>query len=321
MTRLLVLVLVALATTTAHANDVGAIAVGEVPLGNRAGVAGAVEEVARDAGWTLAAGDIPVKEAMAVIDCKHDSQPWTCLPGTNPAKDARRMVLVWIHEQQGEDGSPILVITAKVVAGDQGTVIDQRFCERCTEDSLQKVVRELTKEVLKSSAVRSGRTVLSVKSTPAGAQVSLDGKPVGATDGSFNTYPGRHTIVVEKAGFHAERREVDTAEGSTQEVNVTMRSVDEATPAESGSRVVPAVVIGIGAAAIIAGSALFIMDEDPSRDGGKTYRDSAVPGVVVGVGGVVALGAGFYLWKRASRSTPTVALTNGGAAIGWAGRF
>ncbi|MGE0867271.1 MAG: PEGA domain-containing protein [Kofleriaceae bacterium] len=321
MTRLLALCLVALATTTAHANTVGAIAVGPVPIGDRSAVANAAEEAAREAGWTLAAGDIPAKDATAVIGCRNEAQPWTCLPSTNPAKDAGRMLLVMIHEQQDEAGSPILVITAKVVAGEQGTAIDQRFCERCTEGALTTVVRELTKEVLKSSAVRSGRTVLSVKSTPAGAQVSLDGKPVGATDGSFNTYPGRHTITIEKAGYEAERREVETAEGATQEVSVTMRPVDEATPAAHGSRMVPAIVMGVGVAAIVAGGVLIAMDEDPSKDGGPTYRDSALPGVVAGVGGVVALGAGFYLWKRASRSTPTVALTNGGAAIGWAGQF
>jgi hypothetical protein len=82
-------------------------------------------------------------------------------------------------------------------------------------------------------------------------------------------------------------------------------------------------LIGVGAAALLGGIVMIAIDEDPPPIGPQppTLRDTATGGVVLGAIGVVALGAGAYLWWKRSRSSPVAALTPDGGYVGWVGRF
>jgi hypothetical protein len=56
-------------------------------------------------------------------------------------------------------------------------------------------------------------------------------------------------------------------------------------------------LLGAGAASLIAGTALYVTDEDPDTTR-RYYRNSATPGVIVGGLGVVMTGVGAFLWYR-----------------------
>jgi hypothetical protein len=81
-----------------------------------------------------------------------------------------------------------------------------------------------------------------------------------------------------------------------------------------------------GAAAIVGGAGLYLVDEDPiTRPGVRVheyYRDSAPPGIALGAVGILSLGFGLW-WSHRTRSsvTPAVSLGPSGAMIGWGGRF
>ena len=72
---------------------------------------------------------------------------------------------------------------------------------------------------------------LSVSSTPAGAQVQIDGK----SDSSWITplnlnglNPGQHTLIVSKAGYQAESRNIDVASGSKSIISLQLAQMTAA---------------------------------------------------------------------------------------------
>jgi hypothetical protein len=56
-------------------------------------------------------------------------------------------------------------------------------------------------------------------------------------------------------------------------------------------------LLGAGAASLIAGTALYVTDEDPDTTR-RYYRNSATPGVIVGGVGLAMTGVGAFLWYR-----------------------
>lgn len=103
------------------------------------------------------------------------------------------------------------------------------------------------------------------------------------------------------------------------------QATDEPASSESGSpmRWMPYALMGAGGAALLAGGIMIAIDEDidPAGRQHETIRDTATGGVVFGLAGAAALGAGVYLWMRDKRSAPVAALSRDGAYIGWIGRF
>jgi hypothetical protein len=90
------------------------------------------------------------------------------------------------------------------------------------------------------------------------------------------------------------------------------------------SRLVPAIVLGAGAALAITGAVLIAIDQDATTTGLQqpTYRDTATAGVVFTALGAATVGLGAYLWfTQTPTSTPVAAVTRDGAVVGWSGRF
>jgi hypothetical protein len=94
-------------------------------------------------------------------------------------------------------------------------------------------------------------------------------------------------------------------------------------PREDGwrSRLVPQLLVGAGAAAVVAGGVLYAIDQDPGAATPREYRNAASAGVAVGTFGIAAVSMGLWLWSAHGnrRSTPTVAIGHAGGFIGWAG--
>jgi len=78
-----------------------------------------------------------------------------------------------------------------------------------------------------------------------------------------------------------------------------------------------------GGTALLAGGIMIAIDEDLDPVGKQqpNIRDTATGGVVLGLAGAAALGAGIYLWRHDKRSAPVAAVSHDGGYVGWVGRF
>lgn len=304
------------APTAARADDAGIAVGGTAKRWDRPPVVAAVEVAAQEAGWTTPT-TLTADDSNAVLKCPIEPKPWVCVTSSN-LRRLERMLVIAVADEKGKDGAPAIRVTARIANGSQLPVVESRLCERCTNDALVKTALDLAKQVLRTSAVQSGRTLIAVTSVPTGAQIKFDGEPVGTTDAKVPTFPGAHVIEIAKPGFATERRDVTAVQDETVEVAIEMRA-----EGGGGSRLVPALVIGAGVAAIATGGVLFAIDEDTAPRDDPKINDTAPIGIGIGAAGVVAAGVGAYLWVRAGKreTAPSVAVTGGGAVVGWGGRF
>jgi hypothetical protein len=90
--------------------------------------------------------------------------------------------------------------------------------------------------------------------------------------------------------------------------------------------IVTAAMLGVGTTALLSGAMLYATDEDLYYGSGwqrKYYRDSAIPGLIVGSAGVALTGVGIWLLMRDHRSTsmPIAFVERGKGFIGLTGNF
>ena len=83
-------------------------------------------------------------------------------------------------------------------------------------------------------------------------------------------------------------------------------------------RLAPRLLVGAGAAALVAGGVLYAIDQDPGGPG-PVYRNTAPAGIAVGAVGLAAVSVGLWLWGARGGSTPMVAIGSTGGFIGWGG--
>ena len=298
----------------------------------RATVGTAIESVTRSAGWTLPSAPLAREDSAALLACADSKQPWDCVPA--PLRAIHRLFVVGV-ESRTYDGAPMVVLTAKAIAASERIVaVGERFCEPGEEGQLGEAAAELANRLLRELAVRSGRTTVAVKSKPTGAQIILDGERIGATDASFRTYPGVHSVILEKPGFLVEARQLTVEEGELAEVSVELRPSemgDRLPPGAGGrrgdrpaprapgrpSRLRPALVIGGGAALLVTGVVLIALDEIALDE------DVHLGGVGCAIAGAAIAAGGAYWWMRRTkaRSAPAVAATPAGGSVGWLGIF
>jgi hypothetical protein len=307
----------------------GVIAIGgNAEERDRTAVSAGVAAATRTAGWQLPGKPLSKKEAAGLLHCLDPGEPWSCIPGTIDAQGIHQALVVAAEKRQSDDGSPMVVLTAKlIVTRPRALVIHQRFCEHCTDDKLTQASTELTQQLVQELAVRIGRTVLEVKSAPTGARITLDGEPIGATNTTFNTYPGSHIVIIEKPGYFTQTIPIQAEEGKTAEVSVTLRESDSApksttVPPPEPSRVVPLTLVGAGGVALVAAGVFIYLGRQDGPDDKYRHTHATTLGIVTGLVGVAAVGAGVYLWWRGSKaSAPTAAAVSGGAIVGWMGSF
>src|SRR5262249_53698897 len=149
---------------------------------------------------------------------------WNCIPATLQGSGTRRALILKVDNRQTETGAPMVVIVGKLLAADtQAFGVKQRQCIQCADDKIGAAASELAQELLREAAVREGRTVIEVHSTPTGAQIMLDGTAVQVTDAALSTYPGKHVVILDLAGFQREIREVTVERGKTAALAVDLK--------------------------------------------------------------------------------------------------
>jgi hypothetical protein len=258
-----------------------------------------------------------------LLDCSAPDKPFACVPPAIARRGIHRIFVFAIDNQRADSGAPMLVITARlIVASPPALVVRQRFCEHCADDRLSEVSTELARQLLRDLAVRSGRTILDVESSPSGARITLDGRPVGATNATFNTFPGSHVVLVDKAGYRSEARTVIASEGKTAEVAVTLVPADRAARADRSSRVLSGVLVGGGILAAIAGGILLDLGARGGSNDRYRYAGATPVGAVIGIAGAAACGAGVYMWWHVpASSAPAAGIGTGGVVAGWGVQF
>jgi hypothetical protein len=166
---------------------------------------------------------------------------------------------------------------------------------------------------------------LNVASDPAGAEVLIDGEVVGQTPLAVELEPGAHEISVHKDGFEHATKSVELAESEKRAVDFSLTKVPSG---PSLKKILGWTGIGVGVAAIGAGVALLVIDEnpyDPSCDGleGTCARryNTLGGGIAALAGGVVAAGAGATLLILDKRERGNLEAWIGPGGGGLRGRF
>ncbi|CAN5396910.1 hypothetical protein BH11MYX1_BH11MYX1_15820 [soil metagenome] len=314
------------ASRRVHADNGIVVVGGAAAEHDRTTVRTAIEASAREAGWSLREKPLVKKEADALLNCRELEKPWTCVPATLASGGVDRVLVVAVENRQTDTGAPMVVLTGTIIMASAQTVTaNQQYCEQCADDKLGQASSTLAQQMLRDLAVRGGQTMIAVKSVPVGAQVNLDSTPVGVTDHSFNTYPGKHVLIVDAPGFEREIKDVEVREGKTVEVVVILRATHQearrATPSDGPSRLVPGIIAGAGLVVIVAGTYLALTPEKDSLTGPQHQSFYSTPGIMMDIAGAVAIGVGAYLWPWHRSSSPTMAVVSGGAVAGWTTTF
>lgn len=284
------LAVAAWATPRAVRADDGSVVIGGAAEDrDRSVVGAAVAATAREAGWAVSHDPVAAPDVDRLLACSDPVRPWACVPASLGSRGIRRVFVFAVDRRQTASGAPMVVLTAKLIAlAPQGLAVRQRFCEHCADDRLTRASTELARQLLQDLAVRSGRTVLDVASSPPGARITLDGQAIGATNATFHTFPGAHVIEVEKSGFRTERRELVAEEGKTSAVTVVLAPG----PAAPRRRLVIA-LIGGGALAAIAGGVLLDLGSRGGPHDKYRYVGAAPAGALLGIAGTAAVIAGW----------------------------
>ncbi len=303
----------------------------------------AAEKRLQAAGWELTSKPLTAKEIEAVTACLHNVEAWPCVSRIVESRGVRRVAAVALRRGETKHGTPELAITGRLVLADvELVVLVKRYCEQCTDDTLSQLTTELTTELLQQAALESGRTVLSIKSTPQGSIYTVDGDLSSATDAIITVVPGKHVVTIERDGYQTETRTIEAVEGKTAEVMVTLQRLEpienlharartnDVTPR---SRRLPITLVAAGSAAVVGGFVAFGFNQGeitkPHGENQPRWHYNTIPLGVTSIISGVALGSiGGYLWWRYSRddaraapSTPTIAPVAGGAVVGLHGAF
>jgi hypothetical protein len=278
----------------------------------------------RKSGWDVSK-PLARKETEALLEC-FNAKDALCLPA---ARGIRRALIVTAEVVPSVDGTRGLVLTGKILMTETPDfVVLQRRCEPCNDDTLEAASTGLTEKLLQELAVRAGRTLVSIRSNPQGANITLDGEPAGATPMNTKTFPGSHILQISKSGYLTVSRPVDAVEGRTIGVAVDLQLVtgeshrrdDDKVPA--GWWHVPTAVVVGGSVFVLGGVALVFVGQQDGPDDRNRYTRATPIGVGIAVIGLGAAAYGGYrLWQGPKKAGPTVDASPNGAIVGWAGSF
>lgn len=318
-TTLLAALVIALASGQAHAGRGIVIIGGNAEAPRRNIVGDAVNDAAAKAGWQVVTSPLTKQDTQRLLSCP-DPSLYTCVPNTLASGGIDRLFVVKVDTGATGTGEPQVTIDATLIGTEPKTLVsNKKHCNHCADDELRAQSAALAVSMINDLAQRSGRTVLDVKTKPSGARILLDGKEIGFSDARFSIPPGSHQITLEKPGHLTKTIDAAIAEGSTKALDETLvpSGTQDVGPVASRSRLPTFLLVG-GLVLVGGGVTMFVLDEDPSPTGGRKYVNTGPLGVVVGGAGIVAIGAGAYLWHASKKtSTPTVSFVRGGAVVGW----
>lgn len=253
-------------------------------------VRGRAEVRLRDLGF----GVVPTLDAdktAAVAHClRVGKEAPAC--GEAAALGVSRFLLVRAESSTDPQGETMITLHAWLLDGQSGQAIvsEQGFCERCTVDSVAQSADELVTRAVRSAGARAGSTVLTVRSTPPGARVSIDGTTIGVTDLEYGTYPGAHTVELRKPGYRHALQTLTALPFARTDVHLVLEPEAKKAPRRGWDAWRWASVAASGA--LVATGTFLVSIHAPAVEEGvrqPTQRNTLWPGLAtLGVG--VALG-------------------------------
>lgn len=282
---------------------------GKLPPKGAAALSTEIEEGLRTAGVTV----VPTAELAQVAgtglaSCRDEA----CLQGVATKATAAYLVRPSVRMEESD-----YLIAIELVDGATGKVVHMasQTCELCGLTEAQAVARTLAASLQERLVGPEDATgTIAVQSTPAGAEVLVDGQPAGTTPVELQLAAGEHAIVLRLAGYADEERRVLVEAGAAAAVAAELSA---ATPADDGAmdrsallRPLGWAALGVGVASLGAGIALLVVDENPVKftrcsgidvDAAGTCRfrhDTLAGGVVMTIVGVVGITAGAILVAR-----------------------
>lgn len=280
------------------------------PKGANALSTGLVEGLG-DAGATV----VPAAELGKAFGTKkgkraRDCRDAACLQGAATKAAATHLVRPSVTMEDSD-----YVITLALVDGATGETVHEasQTCELCGLTEAQAMARALAASLADHLAAVG---TVTVQSTPAGAEVRVDGEPAGTTPVELRLAAGEHAIALTLPGHVDEERRVVVEVGATATVEATLAAIAPEVPPPTKKdrsavlRPLGWAALGVGAASLGAGIALLVIDEDPVEftrcsgpdvDAAGTCRfrhDTLAGGVVMTIVGVVGVTAGAILVAR-----------------------
>jgi len=311
-----------MASTVALAQGDAVIVYGTAKLRERQVVAAAVARTVRQASWTVENAPFTPKETENIVTCLALDRPWPCVAPIASAKHIGRIVVL----QVDPDGASVVVIGQVLLQSTAVPSIERRFCDPCSDQTLDQSAQELTSVLLERTVARAGTTAIAIRTTPAGASITIDGTSAGTSDATITVSAGPHQVQLQRSGYRPHSEQVTAAEGQTTKLTVKLVASDPATTDrdDEPSRLVPLIVGGAGAVALIGGAAYsFTRDPQHARDEQQPRYLYSGPGLVVATAGSVAVGIGLYLWfhEPKRRSAPVASYVPHGGIVGWTTSF
>jgi len=241
-----------------------------------------------------------------------------CARNVVEARGMTRDIIGILEAVTGKGATRSVQISAYWIAKQHDVVSLQRTCDACTDAVLARTIDAVIADLARLAPTMASR--IHITSKPAGLKVMVDSQPVGITPADHEVPFGTHTISLSRDGRVVGERQVDAAPTATLDVDVPLRAETPVVrPVEEHSRAVPVVMIVVGLAAVGTGAYLYHEGNPTGAD--FTYRDTKPAGIATAAGGGLLTIIGTILLFRHHSSAPDVAITSGGAMVGWAGSF
>jgi hypothetical protein len=278
---------------------------GKLPPNGGAALSAEIDEGLRTAGATVVpTAELSQAAGTSLSSCRDEA----CLQGVASKAAATYLVRPSVRMEESD-----YVIALELVDA-SGKLVHQasQTCELCGLTEAQAVARSLAESLKDHMVAATG--MLTVQSSPAGAEVLVDGESAGTTPLELPIAAGEHAIVLRLPGHVDEERRVVVEAGETSAVEVPLVAsapVESRKPDRSPLlRPLGWASIGVGAASLGSGIALLVLDENPVKftrcsgidvdaEGNCRFRhDTLVGGVVLTIVGVVGITAGALLVAR-----------------------
>jgi len=335
LTSISLALMLVLLSTAARA-DVAVVVGGDVDKRTAQTLSDALGRGLRDVQEVPQAPRLAARDLDALMQCVTSEGSKECAAQFMGTTLATRAV-VFRLVAEGKRSTKV-TITGWVLAKAGDTLaVDQRVCEPCSAAELEPAASELLASLLREVKARTSNTVIEVVATPAGSQIEIDGRLVGATKVRHVVYPGPHRIKVHHLGHDSVERQITALEGETRTIDIALKPTQQPkAPPDGGKRPLPPpprpfpwkpwAVIGAGAVVTGLGVTLWLQDETPSTGEPEPYEytETTVAGAVTTAVGVGVAGAGVWWLLRERKHqdrTPVVEVNAGGFTIGLAGSF
>jgi hypothetical protein len=310
-------VVVALGSPAGATTDVGVIVTGEGSIQPQ--LTAQLGTWLTQHGYTLIASPLPPEAITALVDCFATEDQRCARRVMEQRARPATMVYARIDSRNNlANGTREITLTAYLFERGRDTVAERKTCDQCTDQLLRSTADDIMNKLVGSNP---GHVKLT--STPRGARIAIDGKPIGVTPLDWDLLPGKHRIELSKQGFVPVTREVVIERDKTAQVTAELRQAESVAPG-GRSRVWKVGAMALGGALVVTGGVLIGIHQDKVPSEPAEVYTTRTPGIALAAGGlaVAAVGA-YFLWFRSddTKPVPIAAFTGDAGYVGWLQRF